>query len=113
MYYSRAITVSNSALGPCLFTLGTGRDELLLVRCSQSTRCLELLWPPFPLLRVLSARLLWFPFELRVKGIKTFEAFVEDLLIGQSLLGPTLEDLFNSEAFDPVKLFILQIGVVD
>jgi hypothetical protein len=53
------------------------------------------------------------PFELGVKGIKTFEAFGEDLLIGQTLLGPTFEDLFNSEAFDPVKLFVFQIRVMN
>ena len=63
-------------------------------------------------LRVLCPRLL-LSFELRVKGIKTFEAFREDLLIGQTLLGPTLKDLFNSEAFDSAKLFVLQIRVMD
>jgi hypothetical protein len=53
------------------------------------------------------------PFELGIKGIKTFEAFGEDLLIGQTLLCPTFEDLFNSEAFDPMKLFVFQIRVMN
>ena len=41
------------------------------------SRCVELQWLPF---RPLCARLLA-SFELRVKGIKTFEALGEDLLI--------------------------------
>jgi hypothetical protein len=53
------------------------------------------------------------PLELGVKGIKTFEALGEDLLIGQTLLCPTFEDLFNSEAFDSMKFFIFQIGVMN
>jgi hypothetical protein len=67
---------------------------------------------PLRVLCVLRPRLL-LSFELRVKGVKTFEAFREDLLIGQTLLGPTLKDLFNSEAFDSAKLFVLQIRVMD
>lgn len=47
-----------------------------------------------------------------VKAIKAFEAFGEDLLIGQSLLCPSLKDLFDAEALDPVKLVVLEVGIV-
>jgi hypothetical protein len=50
---------------------------------------------------------------LCVKRVKAFEALRQNLLIGQTLLGPALEDLFHAEAFDPVKLLIFQIGVMD
>src|SRR5215469_3065335 len=52
-------------------------------------------------------------FELRVQSIKTFEAFGEDLLVVETLLGPTLKDLLDSEPINLVELVVLQICIVD
>src|SRR6516164_11333856 len=52
-------------------------------------------------------------FELCVKSVEAFEAFREDFLITQALLGPTLEYLFNAKSFDSVKLVVFDVCIVN
>jgi hypothetical protein len=51
--------------------------------------------------------------ELGVQTVEGLEPLGEDFLVGQTLLGPAFEDLFNAESFDPMELVVFYVGIVN
>jgi hypothetical protein len=50
---------------------------------------------------------------LCVKGLEALEAFRENFMVGQALLGQAFENLFNPESLETMKLIVLQIRIVN